>query len=169
MGSATTHGSTTCPALSIHQFSTSASHHHGPAPATNHKPSRLMTTQSPFTQTIIPLYTTPSSLHIISSPQQIFCTSSTQTPAMPPQTSPSAYSEETRYYQLPAESFQTIEKELANSLSLTLTGALGFPVSLAISSQVIQTVIDKYLDKMRICSCLAAVLSIPALHWRAFS
>ena len=96
--------------------------------------------------------TTPSSPHITSSPQPVLCTSSTQTSAISLQISPSAYSVETRYYQLPAESFQAIGKELANDLSLTLAGAFGIPVSPAIFSQAIQTVIDKYLNKMRTCS-----------------
>ena len=68
------------------------------------------------------------------------------------QTYPSSCSKETRYYQLPADAFQAIGKELANGHSLTLAGALGFPVSPAIFSQAIQTVIDKYLDKVRTCS-----------------
>ena len=45
---------------------------------------------------------------------------------MSPQTSPSVYSVETSYYnQLLAEAFQAIEN-LANGLSLTVVGALGF-------------------------------------------
>ena len=42
----------------------------------------------------------PPSSRIISSLQKLRCTSSIQTPAMSPQTSPSAYNDETRYYQL---------------------------------------------------------------------
>ena len=78
-----------------------------PAPATNHKPSRpATTTQARIarpTQTIAPLCTTHFSPCITFSPQ-VRCTSSTQTPAISPHTSPSAYNDETRYYQLPAQS-----------------------------------------------------------------
>ena len=71
-----------------------------------------------------------------------------------------------RNYQLPAKSFQAIVKELASGLFLTLADALGIPVSSAIFSQAIQTVIDKYLDKMRTCS-ISNIQQLPSpyLHF----
>ena len=115
----------------------------------------------------------PSSPRITSSPQQVLCTFSTQTPAMPPQTSPLAHSEEISYYQLPPEAFQAIGKELANGISLALAGALGIPVSPAIFSQAINT--DRHWQIPRQDKDLlhvkhvAATLSIPPLHWQALS
>ena len=132
-------------------------------------PSRRPSSATRSTQTIALLSTTPSSPRITSSPQQVLCTSSTQTPAMFPQISHTAYNDETRYYQLPAESFQAIRKELANGLSLTLAAALGVPCHLQPSNTDSHWQIPRQDEDLLRIKHVAAALSIPALHWRALS
>ena len=110
VGSATTHGSPTCPVPNTHRFSTSVSHRRGPAPATNHKLSRSTITKHnsfhsddrpAFNHTLLTthyLFTSTSPLHFLH-------------PDTRHVSADFPFNDETRYYQLSEESFQAIGKK----------------------------------------------------------